>query len=186
MTHSHKALIHAGDYKKCCIIVQYGIDNCSPRNQPYSFSITGTIYSNQTYNTADRYFVAGGCIHEEIERRFKGKFTDLIAFHLRHEDGSPMSPQANCFFQAQCYWGERDWNGFSKERCLEWFAGDMMLDEEEAHELLELMWVAKCAGGDEPAKQYLAKAIEIQAPKWKAEARRLKTKYNLPDYEIFD
>lgn len=166
------------------IFVKYGIDNCAPGRQPYSFSITGVVTRSTQYDTAestpDRLWDTCGCIHEEIEKHFPGKFSDLIAFHLRHENGEPMYPEANLYFQYQVYKGQQTWNNFTPERAFDWFSGDLLLSKQRTMQLIERL--DKCS---DPAK-YIKKYIHYLRPMWKKSARALKTKYNLPDFEIFD
>lgn len=71
-------------------------DDC--RNGNNSFSITGVVYSNKT-SSSDRYFVTGGCIHEEIEKHFP-ELKHLIKWHLTSSDG-PMHYVANTTFHAR-------------------------------------------------------------------------------------
>ena len=57
-------------------------DQC--KNGHSSFSITGTIRDDRVRH--DDGFVAGGCIHEEIEKAFP-EFAPLIKWHLTSTDG---------------------------------------------------------------------------------------------------
>jgi len=177
-----RKIIPAGRYHKnrTCMIVKYGLSNCAPGRQPYSFSVTGTIYRNASFNTDSRYFLSGGCIHEEIERCFKGKYTDLIAFHLRHENGEPIYPEANLYFEYQVCIGEQTWNNFSTQRALSWFANNLLLSEEKTLQLIERL------NRSHDPKRFICKYIYFLRPMWKKAARDLKTKYKLPDFEIFD
>jgi len=50
------------------------------RNGYNAFSITGAIYSHPT-SAADRYYVSGGCIHDEIKEYFP-ELAYLIKWHL--------------------------------------------------------------------------------------------------------
>lgn len=69
-------------------------DEC--KNGHQDFSITGDIYEKGKPKT-DRYFISGGCIHEEIlkARPDLKMFVDL---HLCDYKGIPMHPTANGFY----------------------------------------------------------------------------------------
>lgn len=71
-------------------------DEC--KNGHNSFSITGSIYSSRK-SDADRYHVAGGCIHEEIEQYFP-EFKHLIKWHLCSTD-APLHYVANTTYHAR-------------------------------------------------------------------------------------
>ena len=62
-------------------------------NKPY-FSITVEChrlgFPNQCWS--------GGCAHDEIERYYPGRFTDLIALHLSNIDGAPSHAEANGWY----------------------------------------------------------------------------------------
>ena len=71
-------------------------DECG--NGHNTFSITGTIYSNE-YSSNDRYFVAGGCIHKEISKHFP-ELKHLIKWHLTSSNG-PIHYVANTTYHAR-------------------------------------------------------------------------------------
>ena len=71
-------------------------DECG--NGHNSFSITATIYSDE-YSSGNRYFVTGGCIHEEIEKHFP-ELKHLVKWHLTDSDG-PMHYVANATYHAR-------------------------------------------------------------------------------------
>lgn len=58
--------------------------------QPH-FTITADIREDGREYTC-------GCCHDEIEKRFPGRFTDLIAMHLSDLDGTPMHFEANGWY----------------------------------------------------------------------------------------
>lgn len=166
------------------MIVEYGIPNCSPGNKPYSFSITATIYRNASFNTDDRYFLAGGCLHESIEKYCPGQFSDLIRFHLRHEDGSPMYPVENgMYYVNAAIFGKSAKNHLTEEQGKKALADHLLFSDTETAALLAKLIEFPT---DEQRKKILSDVIEENRSRWKAEARRLKTKYNFPDFEIFD
>ena len=166
------------------MIVEYGIDNCNPSKQPFSFSITATIYRNASFNTDDRYFLAGGCLHDKIEKYCRGQFSDLIRFHLRHEDGSPMYPVENGMYYANAaIFGKSSKNHLTEEEGKKALANHLLFSDEETNALLARVIEYPT---DKQRKQYLSNVIEETKTRWKAEARRLKIKYNFPDFEVFD
>lgn len=69
-------------------------DEC--KNGHQDFSITGDIYEAGKPK-ADRYFIAGGCIHEDIEKHFP-EFKQFIDLHLCDYKGIPMHATANGFY----------------------------------------------------------------------------------------
>lgn len=73
-------------------------DKC--RNGHEDFSITGDIYENRTGSKSDKYFVIGGCIHEEILKYFP-QFKIFVDLHLCDFKGIPMHPIANGFYHLQ-------------------------------------------------------------------------------------
>lgn len=58
-------------------------DECG--NCHNSFSITGTIYSDES-SSNERYFVTGGCIHEDISKHFP-ELKHLVKWHSTNSDG---------------------------------------------------------------------------------------------------
>ncbi len=86
-------------------------DECG--NKHNSFSITGTIYSSE-YSSNDRYFVTGGCIHEEIAKHFP-ELKHLIKWHLTSSDG-PMHYVANTTYHAR----DREYKGKEIGEAVAW------------------------------------------------------------------
>lgn len=79
-------------------------DEC--KNGHQDFSITGDIYEAGKPKT-DRYFISGGCIHDEIEKYFP-EFIPFIKLHLCDYKGIPMHASANGFYHLR--------NGFNKTK----------------------------------------------------------------------
>ena len=71
-------------------------DECG--NGHNSFSITGTIYSDES-SSNERYFVTKECIHEEISKHFP-ELKHLVKWHLTDSDG-PMHYVANATYHAR-------------------------------------------------------------------------------------
>lgn len=79
-------------------------DEC--KNGHQSFSITADVYTTESRRRRDT--AAGGCMHEEIIKRFP-KLAPLVKWHLMSTDG-PMHYVANTCYHA----GDRDCNGLTK------------------------------------------------------------------------
>ena len=69
-------------------------DECENGHQ--DFSITGDIYQKGKPKT-DRYFLSGGCIHEEI-LKVRPDLKIFVNLHLSDYDGVPMHPTANMIY----------------------------------------------------------------------------------------
>jgi len=63
---------------------------------PY-FSITGDIDRHHSHGGPWSDY-GGGCVHDEIERQFPGRFSDLIAMHLSDINGTPMHFDGNGWY----------------------------------------------------------------------------------------
>lgn len=85
------------------IIVKIRLNDAC-KNGHQDFSITGTIYQADK-PTTDKYMLAGGCIHEEIEKHFP-EFVPFIRLHLCDYQGIPMHASANGYYFLK--------NGFNK------------------------------------------------------------------------
>lgn len=79
-------------------------DQC--RNGAQSFAITADLFDKQ--ETREGGWVAGGCLHEDIARRFP-ELRELVPYHLCDTRG-PMHYAANVVYFA----GDRDHNGLRK------------------------------------------------------------------------
>lgn len=74
--------------------------NDEHKNGHQDFSITGNIYGHPTSN-ADKYFVSGGCIHDDIIKHFP-EFIPFVRLHLCDFDGVPMHAAPNmCYFMRE-------------------------------------------------------------------------------------
>jgi len=69
-------------------------DEC--KNGHQDFSITGDVYQ-AGQPKIDKYFLCGGCIHEEIEKHYP-EFIPFIKLHLCDWEGIPMHAGANGFY----------------------------------------------------------------------------------------
>jgi hypothetical protein len=84
------------DSKKIIVYIRLN-DQC--KNGHQDFAITGDIYESRK-PTTDRYHIAGGCIHDEIEKHFP-EFIPFIRLHLCDYDGVPMHAVANGFYHLE-------------------------------------------------------------------------------------
>ena len=64
----------------------------------YDFSITADIYEKKRNGSFN--WCAGGCCHEEIEKRFP-ELAKFIPLHLCNHYGAPMYPEANGLYHLQ-------------------------------------------------------------------------------------
>lgn len=97
--------IRSGEYEGKFIKAEMRFDDeCG--NGHNSFAITGEISCSTSF--ADRYFVAGGCLHDEIAEHFP-ELAHLIKWHLCSTD-SPMHYVENTVYHA----GDRDHYGRRK------------------------------------------------------------------------
>lgn len=71
-------------------------DQC--KNGHQDFSITGDIYKGA--GKADRNFITGGCIHEDILEHFPD-FAQFVSLHLCDVYGAPMYAIENGFYHLQ-------------------------------------------------------------------------------------
>ena len=74
------------------IRVKGGLHYIKGNSRPY-FSITADI--DRKGRSSLWVEDSGGCCHDEIEKRFPGKFSDLIALHLSDDTGTPMHSAGN-------------------------------------------------------------------------------------------
>jgi hypothetical protein len=72
---------------RCKLRVRGGLRYLRGNSRPY-FSITGETYRNGRLDSC-------GCLHENIEARFPGRFTDLIQIHGSDDFGVPTHAAAN-------------------------------------------------------------------------------------------
>jgi calcineurin-like phosphoesterase family protein len=79
-------------------------DEC--KNGHQDFAITGDIYEKEKPRT-DRYFISGGCIHEEILKA-RPDLKIFVSLHLCDYKGIPMYAAANGFYHLR--------NGFNNTK----------------------------------------------------------------------
>lgn len=98
-----KIFIENGNSYK--IIVNATLNYIKGNSAPY-FSVTGEIWhANKKGEKDKRYFdcIAGGCLHDDIEKHFPGVYSDIINLHLSDINGLPMYAVENGF-----YWFQQD------------------------------------------------------------------------------
>ncbi len=89
----HTILAHDPDGNRITIKIRLS-DEC--KNGHQDFSITGDIYEKGKPKT-DRYFISGGCIHEDILQA-RPDLKIFIDLHLCDYKGVPMHAVANGFY----------------------------------------------------------------------------------------
>lgn len=91
-----------GDAARMTVEMRFD-DNC--KNGHNTFAITGSVY-DPTIRGRDK-FVAGGCLHDDIEKLFP-ELASFIPWHLCSQDG-PMHYVANTVYLAgdRDHWGKR-------------------------------------------------------------------------------
>ena len=104
-----------------------------------------------------RRLEACGAGHEEIRKRFGTDFDDVIPMHLAHADGVPMHALENGYYYLQ------NPDEFKAEVVAKHFR--ISLDSVEVLKAL--------------SKEDLAKWVEDQKPRWKAEAEAIRAKYKI-------
>lgn len=90
---AHKRLPPSDGYKVPRVFKVYGGLRKLGSQSPY-FSITAWAHRAGFPSQCQ----SGGAAHDEIERHFPGRFTDLIALHLCDENGAPMHAEANGWY----------------------------------------------------------------------------------------
>lgn len=116
------------------LVVNGGLHYMMGNSTPY-FSITATLYEN-------RRNIAGGCLHDDIERQFPGQFSDLIALHLSDMSGVPMHFIANgWYFLAGALGGAGERYHFGADKspseCLKTFSEHCRIDLAEAQRIAD-------------------------------------------------
>jgi len=139
------------------IVVHGGLHMLKGNSKPY-FGITADIdVKTVKGGWAEE---SGGCLHNEIEKHFPGRFTDMIAMHMSDIEGLPMHAFANGWYwlaaAVEGHHGERYHAGNSKmqhwkddgefdgyreptsEECLQILAKHLRITVDEARKLTEI------------------------------------------------
>lgn len=151
--------------------------------KPY-FTITGDLYQGRTW-------IAGGCLHEEIERHFPGRFTDLIALHLSDIDGVPMyaagnglywlaalDPSGNGFGE-HYHGGNREFGNTSRAACLKIALEHFRCTESDILPVLDKLAGLWFTGQREARQKVCADFADTFRDKWKMEAEACIAKHDL-------
>lgn len=196
---ANKSLAPAENGRARSFKVFGGLHYIEGNSTPY-FTITA---EERTQGRSD--IDSGGCLHGEIERHFPGKFSDLIAMHLSDIDGSPMSAEANGWYDlagALGGAGERYHRGNSKQNfpceapgdkpwldtehrlpteneCLAMFADHCRIAIAEASAILDDVR-SKYNYPDMRARW--AEICKTMRPRWKTEAQACIAKHGLVVY----
>lgn len=146
------------------LVIKISTDGTNPDNK--YFSITGDIYEKDKPMT-DRYFLCGGCIHDEILSicpELK-QFTDL---HLSKLDGVPMHAEANGWYWLakaagipQKYEPEQ-----SELDCFAFFMNHARMSGPEALELVKKVKTAQ------NPREVWQKQVDGLRPRWQDEATK--------------
>lgn len=175
------------------IVVEYGLREMKDQ-KPY-FTVTGSIEERRGSRWRDDVC---GCIHEEIERLFRGEFSDLIALHLCSEDGAPLHTVRNgIYFLAGCVegnLGERYHLGNgadpkNREECLVALAKHLrrpLAEVEKVRDEIEACREEALTTRGEPeekvnesTKNRFMAYLNTLYPAWKAEAERAIVRHGL-------
>lgn len=146
---------------------------------------------------------ACGCLHEEIEKRWPGRFSDLIALHLSDIDGAPMHAAENgwyyltgtdpLFFSERYYLKKNDKD--DPENARRALGEHLRVSPEEVaailntvraamapalalHEHRMIPWSDVRAAG----KEAFRALVEAMRPRWKAEADACRARHGLRVY----
>jgi hypothetical protein len=125
------------DNKQYRLKVKGGLHYMRGNSKPY-FSLTADEYENGRD-------VAGGCMHDDIEAHFPGRFTDLIRMHLSSSDGVPLHVLENGYYSlsgALGGAGERFHGGngtpnHTEAECLQIFADHCRIPVAEAQAIAD-------------------------------------------------
>lgn len=110
-------------------------------NQHPHFSVTGEIGTKRQLETGN--WQCGGCIHEEIVKRWP-TIAPIIALHLSNaDDGEPMHAEANGYYWlagvvgglGEQYHGGNGSDGRSPEKCLSILADHLRISQDEAKQI---------------------------------------------------
>lgn len=79
-------------------------------SRPY-FSVTGTLWTSAAgaRSGSDRYYISGGCIHEDITAAFP-ELAPVVALHLADDDGAPMYAVENGWYYMQ----QGEWDSLAR------------------------------------------------------------------------
>ena len=135
-------------------------DECENGHQ--DFSITGDIYQKGKPKT-DRYFLSGGCIHEEI-LKVRPDLKIFVNLHLSDYDGVPMHPTANMIYFLKVGFSKTPIDSplFASELCEYYRMNEAQYNAiKEARNEIDLSLLLQSTGVLKAWKDEATKAIEI-------------------------
>lgn len=154
--------------------VHGGLHMIKANGRPY-FTVTADLFERGLMQ-------ACGCLHEEIEEQFPGKYTDLIGLHLSDIDGIPGHAAENAWYWLAgaipghfnvSYHGGNGTPKRSENDCLEIFAKHLRISFAEAVIILEQVRAKAMAARHsriDVAREELTRIVEGMKPRWKREA----------------
>lgn len=174
------------DGTKYRMFVVGGLHHLRGNDRPYF-----TITADMDRRSGDDRWVedSGGCLHDEIERHFPGKFSDLIALHLSDDEGVPMYADENGWYwlggvidTGAKYHGGNGSPARSQSDCLDVLARHLRITKQEARTLADLIDAERSANGIESAREVFRATIETMRPRWAEEARQCIERHGLKVY----
>lgn len=162
---------------RIAMVVKFGLHHLRGNSSPY-FSVTVDGYENGRESF-------GGCCHDKVLEHFP-QMADIVALHLSDLDGSPMHAEANGI-----YWlgGIVNIPGISSaymdksaSECIRIFAEHARVTEKDAVRLAGQIATTRKESGKDNARAVFAEWINLQRPRWKAEAVAVIKRYELGVY----
>lgn len=155
-----------------------GLNHLRGNDRPY-FSITADL--DRRPKRGGRWTEdAGGCLHDDIERMFPGRFSDLIALHLSDDTGAPMHALDNAVYHA----GGTRW----KSADVPVLRRHLRLTDDDRATESELIFLAghilhpSDDDDRELARRKFAELIDGLRPRWKREADECIARHGLKVY----
>lgn len=159
-------------------------DEC--KNGHQDFSITGDIYEAGKPKT-DRYFISGGCIHDDIAKHFP-EFKQFIDLHLCDYKGIPMHPTANGFYHLRQGFNKTkpEDKNFRAEYCDYYRISPYQFEqlneaENELQFALKLQSLGILEQWEEQAKKAIATLEEMTGTKFVIDSKRTQLVFPTPE-----
>lgn len=159
---------------RVAMVVKFGLHHIRGNEKPH-FSVTVDGYENGRESF-------GGCCHDMVLQHFP-TLADIVALHLSDIDGAPMHAEANGI-----YWlgGIVNIPGISSSymdksasECIRIFAEHARVTEKDAVRLAGQIAITRKDSGKDAARAVFAEWINLQRPRWKAEADAVIRRYEL-------
>lgn len=163
-------------------VIEYGLNFVKGNKLPY-FSVTAR---GKQKNGRGRGSDFGGCCHELVAK-VAPDLRPLIALHLAGSDGTPMHAESNGWYWLAGHLGglQQEFHGCngslpkSPEEALQIFAGHARIELNAARGLAVAVQSIVEAQGIKAARAFFGEWIEAQRPRWRAEADKAITDFNL-------